>query len=382
MKYFLSVGEASGDIHASCLIEALRTQDKKAEFTFLGGDLMAREAGVDPVIHYRDMAFMGFSEVIRHLPTVLGNLKRAKQAIADAKPDALILIDYPSFNLKLAEYAYGLGIPTYYYISPKVWAWKEHRVKQIRQFIRHVYCILPFEPDFYRSRHDYEATYVGNPSKEEVDDRLRRASTREEFLARHQLPDRPILALIPGSRRGEIKNNLMVMEQAAKQFPDLNVVVAGAPGIDLSYYGYYLTPGTPIVTDDTFELMHHAKAALVTSGTATLECALIGTPQVVCYRSNGSKITYNIMSRILKIPFVSLPNLIAGRQIVPEMLLHHCNPKSIARQLNDILPGRPGYDNQLEGYRVMRRKLGESKAAPATASAIIADLLSIRPQGT
>ena len=378
MKYFLSAGEASGDIHASCLIQALRIQDKKAEFEFLGGDLMAREAGHDPVIHYRDMAFMGFSEVIRHLPTVLGNLKKAQKAIAGCRPDALILVDYPSFNLKLAKFAKSLGIPTYYYISPKVWAWKEHRVKQIKELIRHVYCILPFEPEFYRSRHDYRATYVGNPSKEEIDLRLTATPSREEFLDRHRLSDRPILALIPGSRRGEIKNNLMVMEQAARQFPDLQTVVAAAPGIDLPYYGYFLTPGTPIVTDDTFSLMRHAQAALVTSGTATLECALIGTPQIVCYRSNGLKLTYDIMSKILKIPFVSLPNLIAGHEIVPEMLLHLCTPQAIARKLNDILPGRPGHDNQLEGYRELREKLGDSPAAPTTASAIISDLKSLK----
>lgn len=377
MKYFLSAGEASGDIHASYLIRALREMDKNAEFAFLGGDLMSRQSGCSPLIHYRDMAFMGFSEVIRHLPTVLGNLRRAKQAIAASRPDALILVDYPSFNLKLAEYAFSLGIPVYYYISPKVWAWKEHRVKQIRRFVRHVYCILPFEPEFYKSRHDYAATYVGNPSKEEVDIKLSEESPRRQFLDRHRLPDKPILALIPGSRRAEIKNNLMVMQQAALRFPDMQTVVASAPGIDLAYYGYYIAPGTPIVADDTFELMRHAQAAMVTSGTATLECALIGTPQIVCYRSNGMKLTYDIMSRILKIPFVSLPNLIAGHEVVPEMLLHLCNPDSIARKLNDILPGRPGHDNQLEGYRLIRQRLGDSKAAPTTAAAIIADLKSL-----
>ncbi len=374
MKYFLSVGEASGDLHASCLIESLCSLDKKAEFTFLGGDMMSEATGHAPVIHYRDMAFMGFSEVIRHLPTVLGNLKKAKNAIATTRPDALILVDYPSFNLKLAEYAHTLGIPTYYYISPKVWAWKEHRVKSIKKFIRHVYCILPFEPEFYKSRHDYDATYVGNPSKEEIDLRLSKLAGRDEFLKRHKLSDKPILALIPGSRRGEIKNNLMVMEQATKRFSDLQTVVATAPGIDLSYYGYYLTPGTPIVADDTFSLMRHAQAALVTSGTATLECALIGTPQIVCYRSNGMKLTYDIMSKILKIPFVSLPNLIAGKEIVPELLLHKCNPDEIAKHLNDILPGRPGYDNQIGGYKLMRKNLGDTLAAPTTAKAIIGDL--------
>ena len=367
MKYFISAGEASGDLHASRLTASLLQQDPNAEIAFLGGDLMAEETGHSPIIHYRDMAFMGFSEVIRHLPKVLGNLGRAKKALADYAPDALILVDYPSFNLKLAEHAAKLGIPVYYYISPKVWAWKEFRVKQIKRLVRHVYCILPFEPEFYRDRHEYEAVYVGNPSKEEVDEKLKHLPSRAEFLSRHNLPDRPILALVP-----------MIMEQAARRFPDYQTVIAGAPGIDLSYYGYYVTPGTPILTDATFELMAHAEAALVTSGTATLECALVGTPQVVCYRGNGLKLTYSVMSKILKIPFVSLPNLIAGKEIVPEMLMHLCNPESVARQLNDILPGRPGHDNQLEGYRRMRTRLGDSPAAPTTAKAIIDDLKAIK----
>ncbi|MCM1331289.1 MAG: lipid-A-disaccharide synthase [Bacteroides sp.] len=371
MKYFVSAGEASGDIHAAQLIRAIVHRDKNAEVSFLGGDLMAHEAGHPPVIHYRDMAFMGFSEVIRHLPQVLSNLKRAKSAIASRKPDALILVDYPSFNLKLAEYAYSLGIPVFYYISPKVWAWKEHRVKAIRKYVTQVYCILPFETDFY-ARHKMKVQYVGNPSVEEVDHKLSGIISREEFLSRNNLPDRPIIALVPGSRRSEIKNNLMIMETAAQRFPEYQTVIAGAPGIDLSYYGYYVTPGTPIVTGMTFELMRYASAALVTSGTATLECALLNTPQVVCYRSNGSRITYKIMEKILKIKYVSLPNLIADRLIVPEMLMHNCNSKAVGRELHNILPGSPGHDNQLEGYHYMRQILGTSDAADTTARDIIA----------
>ncbi len=374
MKYFISAGEPSGDLHASQLIKALKDVDKDARFAFLGGDLMTLEAGVNPVIHYRDMAFMGFSEVIRHLPQVLSNLKRAKEAITAERPDALILVDYPSFNLKLAAHARALGIKVYYYISPKVWAWKEHRVRQIKRFVDGMFCIFPFEVDFYRKRHDYRVEYVGNPSVEEVDEKLRHISSREEFLQRYNLPDKPIIAIVPGSRKSEIKNNLMIMEQAAAAHPDYQTVIAGAPGIDLSYYGYYITPGTPIVTGATFELMHHAKAALVTSGTATLECALLNTPQVVCYRSNGMKLSYQIMEKILKVPFVSLPNLIANRRIVPEMLLHKCTPALVGRELSNILPGRPGYDNQREGYRLMREILGESRAAIATAAAIFTAL--------
>ncbi len=373
MKYFVSAGEASGDLHAARLIRALVNHDKNAEISFLGGDLMAAEAGHAPEIHYREMAFMGFSEVIRHLPQVLSNLKHAKDAIKKFRPDALILVDYPSFNLKLASYAYSLGIPVFYYISPKVWAWKEHRVKAIRKYVRQVYCILPFETDFY-ARHYMKVEYVGNPSVEEVDEKLKRIMSREEFLKKNNLPDRPIIALVPGSRRSEIKNNLMIMETAAQNFPEYQTVIAAAPGIDMPYYGYYVTPGTPIISGMTFELMRYASAALVTSGTATLECALLNTPQVVCYRSNGSRLTYKIMEKILKIKYVSLPNLIADRPIVPEMLMHNCNPTSVSRELHKILPGSPGHDNQLEGYRFMRDVLGTSDAADTTAREIISQL--------
>lgn len=377
MKYFISVGEPSGDLHASELIAALRHADTDARIAFLGGDLMAAAAGCAPVIHYREMAFMGFSEVLRHLPAIAANMRRARQAIDEFRPDVLVLVDYPSFNLKLARYAKERGIKVAYYISPKVWAWKEWRVKQIRRYIDRMCCILPFEPAFYRNRHDYDAVYVGNPSVKEVDERISRASSRAEFLRRNNLPDRPIIALVPGSRRSEIKNNLQVMEAAAARYPDYQPVVAGAPGIDLSYYGYYLTPGTPIVDNDTFELMLHAEVAMVTSGTATLECALTSTPQVVCYRANGVKLSYKIMEKLLKIPYVSLPNLIAGKRIVPEMLVHMCTPDLVARELGDILPGRPGHDNQLEGYREMRVALGTNDA-PATAAEIIASLAKER----
>ncbi len=373
MKYFISAGEASGDIHAAQLIRALVNRDKNVEVSFLGGDLMAREAGHGPEIHYRDMAFMGFSEVLRHLPQVLSNLRRAKETIASFRPNAVILVDYPSFNLKLAEYAYSLGIPVFYYISPKVWAWKEHRVKAIRKYVKQVYCILPFETQFYAGHH-MKVEYVGNPSVEEVSHKLKGIMSREEFLSHNNLPDKPIIALVPGSRRSEIKNNLMIMEAAAQRFPEYQIVIAAAPGIDLAYYGYYVTPGTPIVAGMTFELMRYASAALVTSGTATLECALLNTPQVVCYRSNGSRITYKIMEKILKIKYVSLPNLIAGRMIVPEMLMHNCNPKSVGRELHNILPGSPGHDNQLEGYQYMKEVLGTSDAADATACDIISQL--------
>lgn len=371
MRYFVSAGEASGDIHAASLIKALREKDSAASFIFLGGDLMADAASKNPLIHYRDMAFMGFSEVLRNLSKVLGNLSRAKRAITDERPDAVILIDYPSFNLKLAKHAWQLGIPVYYYISPKVWAWKEYRVKEIKQYVKRLFSILPFEADFYR-KHNYDVTYVGNPSVEEIEERAKSIPDRAKFLAAHNLPDSPILALVPGSRRGEIRNNLPIMAEVAKRYGQFNPVIAGAPGIDTALYESY--KNIPVVTGATFELMSHAELALVTSGTATLEAALLRTPQVVCYRANGSKLSYNLFKHILKVKFVSLPNLIANDRIVPEMLLHHCNADEVAHELHNIIPGSSGRTKMLEGYQRMRNLLGQSNAASKTATEIINDL--------
>ncbi|MBQ9077005.1 MAG: lipid-A-disaccharide synthase [Muribaculaceae bacterium] len=371
MRYFISAGEASGDIHAAGLIKALRQYDPQARFTFLGGDLMSQAAGNTPLIHYRDMAYMGFSEVLRNLSKVLGNLKRAKQTITSECPDAVILIDYPSFNLKIARHAWQHSIPVYYYISPKVWAWKEYRVKDIRKYVTRLFSILPFEKDFYL-RHNYEITYVGNPSVEEIENRAKSIPERSSFLDSHNLPDRPILALVPGSRRGEIRNNLPVMLDVAKRFPMYNPVIAGAPGIERSIYDRY--GNMPVVTGVTFELIKHADIALVTSGTATLEAALLRTPQVVCYRANGSRFSYNLFKHILKVKYVSLPNLIADSPIVPEMLLHHCNADEVSRKVSDILPGTQGRSDMLNGYSLMRKALGDSNAASSTAQGIIKDL--------
>lgn len=371
MRYFLSVGEASGDIHAAELMKELKRIDAKAEFAFLGGDLMREVTGHAPIVDYREMAYMGFSEVLRNLGKVLGNLKRAKKALADARPDALILVDYPSFNLKLAKEAQRLGIPTYYYISPKVWAWKEYRVKQIKRYVRRVFSILPFEVEWFK-KHDYEVSYVGNPSVEEIEQRMAQIPAREEFLKGNNLPDRPILALVPGSRRGEIRNNLPTMLEVASRYPQYQSVIAGAPGIDKEIYSAMTS--LPVVTGVTFELMSHSTAALVTSGTATLEAALLRTPQVVCYRANGSKLSYNLFKRILKIPYVSLPNLIAGNEIVKEMLLHHCTPDKVATELEKVLPTGIGHHAQLDGYTLMRDRLGNKKAATETATAIYKDL--------
>lgn len=373
MRYFISAGEASGDLHASQLIASLREQDPAADFTFLGGDRMAEEAGTPPLLHYHDMAFMGFSEVLRHLPRIFSNLATARQALEQKRPDALILVDYPDFNLKLARTAAGLGIPVYYYIPPKVWAWKEYRVKDLRRLCRRIFAIFPFEKVFY-ARHSMSdmVEYVGNPSVEEFDGQLGRTMAYEEFRTFHDLTTRPMLALVPGSRHGEVRNNLPVMAAVARHYRQLQGVVAAAPSIEMEFYRRYTT--LPVVRGVTSDLMVHARAALVTSGTATLECALAGTPQVVCYRANGSRLSYTLMKRLLKVSHVSLPNLIAGRTIIPEMLLHHCNPAEVTAALDNILDGKPGRDAQLKGYADMRARLGESRASERAAARIVADL--------
>ncbi len=373
MHYYLIAGEASGDLHAAALIKSLRQADANAQFTFLGGDLMAAEAGTQPLIHYRDMAFMAFSEVLRHLNLIFANLRTARRVLSDRRPDCLILIDYPSFNLKVAKTAAKLGIPVYYYISPKLWAWKKWRVKTIRRIIRRVLCILPFEPAFYAENRYDRAVYVGNPSVEEIDAALAAVGPREEFLEKHRLRDRKILALLPGSRRGEIRCNLPVMDAVARKFPQYTIVVAGAPNIPDDLYSE-LSKFT-IVRDDTHALLTHAHAALVTSGTATLEAALASTPQVAMYRSNGSKIAYKIMQKLLSVKFVTLPNLIVDRCIIPEMLLHFCTPEAVTAELSAITPDNaPGRNAQLEGFAAMRQALGTTPAADNAAREIIEDL--------
>lgn len=373
MKYFLIAGEASGDLHASQLIKSLRAVDSQAEFAFLGGDMMAEAAGVTPIVHYKSMAYMGFVDVLLHLKSVLGNLSNAKSSLKSFSPDALILIDYPSFNLRIAKFAYDLNIPVYYYISPKVWAWKEYRVKDIKKFVRQVFSILPFEVDFYR-KHGMQIKYVGNPTLNEVDEKLSHIISEEDFRLKNGLSSEPVLALVPGSRISEIKSNLPYMVKAAENLKGVHVsVIAAAPGIDSKIYDE-IAPGVKRITGQTFELMNYACAALVTSGTATLETALLGTPQVVVYRAVGSKFVYNVFKHILKVKFVSLPNLIANREIVKELLLHLCTVKNISENLNDIWLGGDKREAMIRDYVELRSLLGTSDAPMLTAQAIYSEL--------
>lgn len=380
MRYFVAAGEASGDLHASRLIRSLKDRDPEAQFCFLGGDEMASQAGGEPLIHYCEMAFMGFVDVIKNLRAVTGNLRRARQAIREFRPDAVILVDYPSFNLRLATTARELGIPVFYYISPKVWAWKEGRVKKIKKLVTRMYSILPFEVDFYRDRHRYDVLYVGNPTAEEVLERCGSVDGRErcrQVVSQHGVDPASLLVLVPGSRVSEIRNNLPIMDAVAARHPEMHAVIAGAPSIAPDLYRQFSS--LPVVHGVTFELMASAEAALVTSGTATLEAALLGTPQVVCFRHGGSKLVYNIYKRLLKIPYVSLPNLIAGAPIVSEMLMHLCTVDAVDAELCKILSGTPGREKMLKQYRdLLWAKLGDRHAADTAAADIIATLTATK----
>jgi len=358
MKYFLIAGEASGDLHASHLMASLKQQDPQAQFRFLGGDLMQAQAGVKPIIHYSDMAYMGFADVIKHLGKILGFLGTARRAIDEWQPAALILVDYPSFNLKVAKHAHNLGIPVHYFISPKVWVWKEWRVKEIRRYVDHMYCILPFEPRWYRER-DYTATYVGNPTVQEVAQASASFPDFNDFIAQNGLLDRPIIALVPGSRVREIHDNLPLMLQAASRHRHCQAVVAGAPGIDDSLYRDVMgSHAVPVLRDATYPLIHHARVALVTSGTATLETALLGTPQVACYRFNGSKWSYKFYRRLLKGKYVTLPNLITDEPLIPELLMHLCTVDAIDSHLSQLLDDTPQRTAMLDGYHRLADCLG------------------------
>lgn len=374
MKYFIIAGEASGDLHASHLMASLKEQDPQAEFRFLGGDMMAEQAASQPIIHYRDMAYMGFADVVKHLGKILGFLGTARHAIDEWQPSALILVDYPSFNLKVAKYAHNLGISVHYFISPKVWVWKEWRVKDIRRYVDHMYCILPFEPDWYQER-GYKATYVGNPTVQEVAAASKDFPDFAHFIQQYGLPDRPIIALVPGSRVREIRDNLPLMLEAASRHPEYQAVIAGAPSITDDLYREVLGgQAVPVLRDATYPLVSHAHAALVTSGTATLETALLGTPQVACYRFNGSKWSYKFYRRLLKGKYVTLPNLITDEPVIPELLMHLCTVDSIDRHLAALLDESPERAAMLDGYRRLAERLG-TDVCTATAARLIKESL-------
>ena len=377
MKYYLIVGEASGDLHASRLMRSLKKYDELAEFRFFGGDLMAAEGGTR-VKHYKELAYMGFVPVLLHLGTIFSNMKRCKEDIVAWKPDVVILVDYPGFNLNIAKFLKkNTLIPVYYYISPKIWAWKEWRIKSIKRDVSEMFSILPFEVPFYEQKHKYPVHYVGNPTAQEVAEfRAEYHQTHEEFCRENNLDSRkPIIALLAGSRLQEIKDNLPAMIEVAERFEDYQMVLAGAPSIEDEYYDKFLE-GTPVrvVKNKTYQLLSHTTAALVTSGTATLETALFNVPQVVCYETPLPKLIRFAFNHVLKVDYISLVNLVANKEVVPEMFADKFTIDGIANELYKIMPGQPARERMLAEYQEVLRELG-SKVAPDEAASIMVDLL-------
>ena len=377
MKYYLIVGEASGDLHAAGLMHSLKKVDELAEFRFFGGDLMAAEGGTR-VKHYKELAYMGFVPVLLHLGTIFSNMKMCKQDIVNWQPDVVILVDYPGFNLSVAKFLKAkTNIPAYYYISPKIWAWKEWRIRSIKRDIAELFSILPFEVPFFEKKHHYPIHYVGNPTAQEVNEfRANYQQSYAEFCQENNLDSRkPIIALLAGSRLQEIKDNLPAMIEVAERFEDYQMVLAGAPSVDDKYYEQFVK-NTPVkmVKNKTYPLLSHSKVALVTSGTATLETALFDVPQVVCYETPVPKLIRWAFNHILKVKYISLVNLIGGKEIVSEMFADRFTVDAIANELFQILPGMPKRETMLEAYQEVRRSLGD-QIAPDNAAVIMYDLL-------
>lgn len=379
MKYYLIAGEASGDLHASNLMMSIKQLDSDAEFRFLGGDLMAAQANGEPLIHYKDMAFMGFIPVLLNARTILKNLKRCKEDIAKYQPDVVILVDYPGFNLKIAKYVKEqLHIPVYYYIAPKVWAWKEYRVKSFKKYVDEMLLILPFEVEFYK-RHDYRTHYIGNPTLDAIEAREYKNESFEEFITANGLDKRPVISIMAGSRKQEISKNLPPMLESLKSFSDYQLLILGAPGIDPSFYDEY-TKGSAasVVFNQAYRALAQSKAALVTSGTATLETAILNIPQVVCYHTPLPKLAYWGFKNILHTPYISLVNLIAGEEIVKELFAKFFSVENIRNELQQILNVKEYRDNMLANYDELRTILGEPGASHNAAEFIVENLSKLK----
>lgn len=371
MKYYLIAGEASGDLHASNLMRAIKNTDPQADFRFLGGNLM-KQVGGTLVKHYREMAFMGFIPVLMNLRTILRNMQVCREDIRQYQPDGVILIDYPGFNLKIAKYVKTvLHIPVHYYISPKIWAWKQYRIKDFRKYVDHLYSILPFEPAFFQ-RLDYQVDYVGNPSVDSVSNYQQQESVgKSTFFRMNRLADKPILALLAGSRKQEIRDNLPVMLRVAAQFPEYQPIIAGAPGIDPAYYQQYTDGSVQILFQQTYPLLQHSDAALVTSGTATLETALFRVPQVVCYYVPAGRLASFIFRHFFHTPYISLVNLISGKEVVQELFGERFSEKNITTELKRIIHDKTYRETMLQNYDEMIRILGKPGASARTAELIV-----------
>jgi lipid-A-disaccharide synthase len=365
MKYYIIAGEASGDLHGANLMKALYIRDPDANIRFWGGDLMESVGGI-LVKHYRELAFMGFWEVIKNLNTILNNLSFCKKDILNFAPDVIILIDYPGFNMRITQWAKKNGIATHYYIAPQIWAWKENRIKQIKRDFDQLSVILPFEKDFYENKHQYPVHFVGHPLIDAI--KQRKIQDEATFRLDNNLSDLPIIALLPGSRKQEIYKMLRVMLEIVDDFSNYQFVIAGAPGIEDAFYSDFITnTNVTFIRNKTYDLLFHAHAALVTSGTATLETALFKVPEVVCYK--GSWISYQIAKRIITLKYISLVNLIMDEQIVTELIQDEMNPKRLKEELSKIL--------QLENRKIMLEKYDhlEKKLGGAGASEQVANLI-------
>jgi len=361
MKYYIVAGEASGDLHGANLVRALKAVDSAAVFRIVGGDQMQEATGERAVLHVSDMSFMGFVEVLLNIRSILKNLKKVKADLLNYRPDALILIDFPGFNLKLAAFAKQHGIKVFYYISPKVWAWNTGRVKKIKRIVDHLFCILPFEVDFY-AQWDMKVDYVGNP----LLDAVSQYTFNPAFKEINNLTNKPIIALLPGSRKMEISKLLPEMVKVAKLFPGHHFVIAGAPNFDLEYYKQFmLGVNIPVVFNQTYDLLNNAEAAIVASGTATLETALLNIPQVVVYKANAISIA--IARRVIKVDYISLVNLIMNREIVKELIQHDANHDTIAEELDRLLNDSTYRQEMLAQYASLHERMGKPGASEKTA---------------
>ncbi|PIF69377.1 lipid-A-disaccharide synthase [Flavobacterium sp. 2] len=369
MKYYIIAGEASGDLHGSNLMKALYEEDPQADIRFWGGDLM-QKAGGTLVKHYRELAFMGFVEVIFNLKTILNNIKICKKDITEFQPDVLIFIDYPGFNMRIAKWAKALNYKTHYYISPQIWAWKENRINAIKHDIDKMFVILPFEKSFYEDKHNFPVDFVGHPLIDAIQNQP--SFNETAFRTENNLGEKPIIAVLPGSRKQEITKMLSVMLSVVDDFQNYEFVIAGAPSQDFEFYQQFIkNKNIAFVSNKTYDLLRSSTAALVTSGTATLETALFKVPEVVCYK--GSSISYQIAKRIITLKYISLVNLIMDQEVVTELIQGECNTKRIKEELNKLL--EPSYRAKLlKNYDVLEEKLGGVGASKKTAKLIVADL--------
>jgi lipid-A-disaccharide synthase len=372
MKYYIIAGEASGDLHGSNLIKGIRRSDPQAEIRGWGGDLML-ESGADIVKHYKETAVMGYWSVIKSLKKIKGNLDYCKSDILDYKPDIVIFIDYPGFNLRIAKFAKENGFKTFYYIAPKIWAWKTFRIKSIKKYVDRLYSILPFEVDFYKD-FNYEIEYVGNPLLDAIEAQLNKTELFDDFAKRHKIDHKPVIALLPGSRKQEIKFLLPMMLQMQNDFPQYQFLISAAPGIREDYYDQFISKDNKLIKNDTYQLLKHADGAIVASGTAALETALIGTPQVAVYKVTGGMLSQIIGRIVIKVKWATLVNLIMQKEIIKELLQKDFTYNKLKKELAAILPGGEKREELIKNYRELHSKMGNTGASARAAESMVEHL--------